>query len=619
MRTHMCGELRAEHEGQVVSVCGWVGRRREHGEHLAFIDLRDHTGVVQCVVDGAADLRSEFVVRITGTVRARPEGTTNDALATGAVEVGDCAVEILSVAAPPPFPIDERADGVDELIRLRYRYLDLRRERMQRNLRIRADRELRHPRGDGAPGLRRGRDADADAVHPGGRPRVPRAVAPGARQLLRAPAVAPAVQAAADGRRHRPLLPDRPLPARRGPAGRPPVRVHAARRRGELRHPGRGARVHLRGGARRRRGGARASDPGEIPQITWHEAMDRYGVDKPDLRFGMELVELTEVFAATEFKAFASAGAIKGLRVAGAAADYGRNKLDGLTDRAKALGRQGPRVDAGRRGRRARQPRRQVPVRRRSRRRWSPPWRAEAGDLLLLVADEWMTTCEVLGHAAQRPRAAAGARGPVPLRVGRRLPDVRGPRRRRAPEDGPPPVHPPARRRPRPARVRPDVGALEGVRPRAQRLGARLRLDPDPRARAAAADLRPARHRRGGGAAPLRLLPHAVRLRRAAPRRLRLRHRPPRRDPRRRGEHPRGHRLPEAPVRRRPHDPGPHPGRRPPAPRPRPPPPPPQALTTSVDDFARHAGVSVHRRRGQAAVEAVDRLSDRLGDHAPGA
>ena len=108
MRTHMCGELRAEHEGQSVALCGWVGRRREHGEHLAFIDLRDHTGVVQCVVDGAHDLRSEFVVRITGTVRARPEGTTNDALATGAVEVGDCTVEVLSAALPPPFPIDER-------------------------------------------------------------------------------------------------------------------------------------------------------------------------------------------------------------------------------------------------------------------------------------------------------------------------------------------------------------------------------------------------------------------------------------------------------------------------------------------------------------------------------
>src|SRR6188768_2667328 len=138
MRTHRCGELRAEHEGQSVALCGWVGRRREHGEHLAFIDLRDHTGIVQCVVDGAHDLRSEYVVRITGVVRQRPEGTVNDGLATGRVEVGDCEVEILSAAQPPPFPIDDRADDVDEMIRLRYRYLDLRRDRMLRNLRIRS-------------------------------------------------------------------------------------------------------------------------------------------------------------------------------------------------------------------------------------------------------------------------------------------------------------------------------------------------------------------------------------------------------------------------------------------------------------------------------------------------
>ncbi len=106
MRTHYCGELRAEHVGQTVSLCGWVGRRREHGEHLAFVDLRDHTGIVQCVVDNAVDVRSEYVVRVTGVVRPRPEGTVNDKLPTGEVEVGECAVEILSVAEPPPFPID---------------------------------------------------------------------------------------------------------------------------------------------------------------------------------------------------------------------------------------------------------------------------------------------------------------------------------------------------------------------------------------------------------------------------------------------------------------------------------------------------------------------------------
>jgi aspartyl-tRNA synthetase len=105
---------------------------------LAFIDLRDHTGIVQCVVDGAADLRSEYVVRITGVVRPRPEGTVNANLATGEIEVGECAVEVLSTAEPPPFPVDDRADEVDETLRLRYRYLDIRRARLQRNLRVRA-------------------------------------------------------------------------------------------------------------------------------------------------------------------------------------------------------------------------------------------------------------------------------------------------------------------------------------------------------------------------------------------------------------------------------------------------------------------------------------------------
>jgi len=137
MRTHMCGELRPTHVGQTVSVCGWVASRREHGQNLAFVDVRDHTGIVQCVVDGASDLRSEFVVRVTGTVRTRPEGTANPNLPTGDVEVGDCTVEILSQAEPPPFPIADRVDA-DENLRLRHRYVDLRRPSMQANLRLRA-------------------------------------------------------------------------------------------------------------------------------------------------------------------------------------------------------------------------------------------------------------------------------------------------------------------------------------------------------------------------------------------------------------------------------------------------------------------------------------------------
>ena len=269
--------------------------------------------------------------------------------------------------------------------------------------------------------------------------------------------------------------------------------------------------------------------PAEIPRITWHEAMDRYGVDKPDLRFGMELVELTDVFAGTEFKAFAGAAAIKGIRVPGAAGEYGRNKLDALTDDAKSLGAKGlvwmkVAADGS-----FESPVAKFLSRRRGRRRRRPRSAPSPATSLLLVADEWTTTCEVLGQLRNdlgRPPVHEGPYRYVwvvdfPMFVGT---DEQG---------RPKPAHHPftraAPRRRRPARVRPDGGALAGLRPRAQRVGARLGLDPDPRARAAAADLRPARHHRRGGRPALRVLPQPVPLRRPAARRVRLRHRPPRR------------------------------------------------------------------------------------------
>src|SRR5207249_4572746 len=119
MRTDHCGTLRAADEGRQVALCGWVARRREHGEQLAFVDLRDHTGTIQCVVDGAHDLRSEYVVRISGTVRRRPDGTVNESLPTGEVEIGDCVVELLNRAEPPPFQLDDRT-GVDETLRIKH-------------------------------------------------------------------------------------------------------------------------------------------------------------------------------------------------------------------------------------------------------------------------------------------------------------------------------------------------------------------------------------------------------------------------------------------------------------------------------------------------------------------
>src|SRR5580658_5972720 len=96
LRTHLCGVLRPSDEGALVTVCGWVGRRREHGEHLAFIDLRDHSGVIQCVIDNKVDARSEWVLAITGTVRRRPAGMENAAIETGEIEVGDCTVTVLN-------------------------------------------------------------------------------------------------------------------------------------------------------------------------------------------------------------------------------------------------------------------------------------------------------------------------------------------------------------------------------------------------------------------------------------------------------------------------------------------------------------------------------------------
>ncbi|MBT6281682.1 MAG: aspartate--tRNA ligase, partial [Actinobacteria bacterium] len=137
MRTDRCGDLRSDDVGRQVTLCGWVARRREHGEHLAFVDLRDRSGIIQVVVDGAADLRSEYVLQVTGEVRERPADTANDSLATGAIEVDASEVTILSASEPPPFPLDERTD-VDEVLRLRHRYVDLRRPRLQKNLEVRA-------------------------------------------------------------------------------------------------------------------------------------------------------------------------------------------------------------------------------------------------------------------------------------------------------------------------------------------------------------------------------------------------------------------------------------------------------------------------------------------------
>jgi aspartyl-tRNA synthetase len=393
-RTDYCGELRAADAGREVAVCGWVARRREHGEHLAFVDVRDHTGLVQCVVDGAADLRAEYVVRVSGKVRPRPEGTVNPNLPTGEIEIGECRVEVLSVAEPPPFPIDERADQVDESVRLRYRYLDVRRERMQRNLRIRAKVNSAIRTAMERQGFVEVETPMLMASTPEGAREflVPSRQSPGSfyalpqspqlfKQLLMVGGIDRYYQIARC-LRDEDLRADRQYEFMQFDAEASFVDqddVMAFINEAVL-----DAAEAILG-----------ERPPTIDQMTWHEAMDRYGVDKPDVRFGMELVELTSIFGGTEFKAFAGAAAIKGIRVPGAGATT-RNQLDALTDKAKSLGAKGlvwMRVVDGRAL--------ESPVAKfvseSEQQALVAALAVEPGDLILIVADEWMTACEVLG------------------------------------------------------------------------------------------------------------------------------------------------------------------------------------------------------------------------------
>ena len=137
MRTDYCGELGLDDQGRQVAVCGWVNARREHSAHLAFIDVRDRTGLIQCVVDGAHDLRNEYVVRVVGTVTARTDETVNPKLATGEVELVAEALVVESAAETLPLQVNADREYPEDT-RLRYRFLDLRREAMHRNILLRS-------------------------------------------------------------------------------------------------------------------------------------------------------------------------------------------------------------------------------------------------------------------------------------------------------------------------------------------------------------------------------------------------------------------------------------------------------------------------------------------------
>jgi aspartyl-tRNA synthetase len=337
LRSHWCGELRPSHVGETVSLCGWVARRREHGEHLAFLDLRDREGVVQCVIDGSVDLRNEWVVRVTGTVRTRPEGTANPALATGEVEVGDCQVEVLNPAEPSPFPVDDRVD-TDETLRLRYRYVDLRRERMQRNLRARATANSAIRRSMEAQGFVEIETPMLIASTPEGARDfvVPSRLQPGNFYALpQSPQLFKQLSMVGGIDRYYQIarcLRDEDLRADR--------QFEFTQLDVEASFVGQDEVLAFVSRAVRAASAAVAGvEVGDIPRMTWHDAMERYGTDKPDVRFGIELVELTDIFASTGFKAFAGQ-TVKGIRVPGSG-DFSRKRLDDLTDAAKRWGAKG--------------------------------------------------------------------------------------------------------------------------------------------------------------------------------------------------------------------------------------------------------------------------------------
>ncbi len=346
MRTHYAGALRAEQIGQTVTVCGWVAHRRDHGG-VVFIDLRDVEGMVQIVLDPSADgleaakrLRPEWVLRVTGAVRARPDGTVNLDLITGEVEIGAVVLEILAEAEPPPFPIDERegAANVDDNLRLKYRYLDLRRPRMARNLR------LRHQM---VSAIRR--TMDDQGFTEVETPTLTRSTPEGARDFLVPSRLQPHLFYAlpqspqlfkqllmvagldryyqvARCWRDEDLRADRQLDFTQLDLEMSFVDQDDVMTAVEL---------AVRAGI----SAVRGVELSEFPRITWDEAMSRFGSDKPDMRFGMELHDVSGVFAATGFNAFKDK-AVLAIGVPGRG-DASRSQLDGWTDRAKALGAAG--------------------------------------------------------------------------------------------------------------------------------------------------------------------------------------------------------------------------------------------------------------------------------------
>lgn len=408
-RTHHCNELRPSHIGQTVTLNGWVHSRRDLGG-LIFIDIRDREGRTQTVFDpsdlskelfeAAAALRSECVVSVTGKVRQRPAGTNNSKIPTGEVEVAVASLQVLNMAEVLPFPVDdpEVASKVNEELRLKYRYLDLRRPEMTRNLRLRskvatATRMFMDEQGflevetpilfkstpEGAREFLVPNRRDPGTVY--ALPQSPQQF----KQMLMVAGVERYYQIARCFR-------DEDQRADR--------QLEFTQLDLEMSFIEREDIYALIEGLLKRvwKTALNIDVPTPFKRISFEEALNRFGIDKPDTRFGMELVDFTEDFRSSSFKVFSGAvangGVVKALNAKGLA-DATQGQLETMTDYAKSFGAKGLayiKVEKG---------------------EWKSPivkfftdaekaalttkLKIEEGDLILFAADQWLTACEILG------------------------------------------------------------------------------------------------------------------------------------------------------------------------------------------------------------------------------
>lgn len=350
-RTHYCGELRKSDIGKGVTLTGWVHRRRDHGG-LIFIDLRDRTGLVQVVFNPeretdahrmAHELRSEYVISASGKVSSRPRGTGNPRLPTGEIEVICNHLEILNASKTPPISIEEETE-VSENLRLKYRYLDLRRDSLRENLIfryrfIRAIREFLHAKGFidvETPFLTKSTPEGARDYL------VPSRLNPGHFYALpQSPQLFKQILMVAGFDRYYQIVRcfrDEDLRADRQPEfTQIDLEMSFIEREDVL-----SLMEEMLSSVIKETKGVEIKTP--FPRMSYSEVLDRYGTDKPDIRFGLELSDISDIALAVEFRVFRQTieqkGVVKGFAAKGLAV-FSRRELDELTELAKGYGAQG--------------------------------------------------------------------------------------------------------------------------------------------------------------------------------------------------------------------------------------------------------------------------------------